>query len=89
VAWATHVGPYEKIPETIGQILTWMEANGFSQAGPVVEQYADIKPRTNETGKREDRSLDPLPQEGQLIFSFLNDREPNLFGTKEKSRSRP
>ena len=44
VAWATHVGPYEKIPETIGQILIWMEANGFSQAGPVVEQYADMNP---------------------------------------------
>jgi effector-binding domain-containing protein len=44
VAWATHVGPYEKTPETIGQILIWMDENGYSQAGPVMEQYADMDP---------------------------------------------
>jgi AraC family transcriptional regulator len=44
VAWATHVGPFEKTPETIGQILIWMDANGYSQGGPVVEQYADMDP---------------------------------------------
>jgi len=45
VAWAVHVGPYEKTGETISQILTWMEANGYSQGGPVVEQYEDIDPK--------------------------------------------
>jgi effector-binding domain-containing protein len=45
VAWAMHVGPYEKTGETIGQILTWMDANGYSQGGPVVEQYADMDPK--------------------------------------------
>ena len=45
VAWAIHVGPYEKTGETIDQILTWMEANGYSQGGPVVEQYEDIDPK--------------------------------------------
>lgn len=45
VAWAMHVGPYEKTGETISQILTWMEANGYSQGGPIVEQYEDIDPK--------------------------------------------
>ena len=44
VAWATHVGSYDKTPETIGKILTWMEENGYSQAGPVAEQYTDVNP---------------------------------------------
>ena len=44
VAWAMHVGPYENTPETMGQILLWMDANGYSQNGPVMEQYADMDP---------------------------------------------
>jgi effector-binding domain-containing protein len=40
VASAVHVGPYESTPETIGQILIWMDANGYSQNGPVLEKYA-------------------------------------------------
>jgi effector-binding domain-containing protein len=44
VAWAIHVGSYDKTPETIDKILTWMEENGYSQAGPVAEQYTDMNP---------------------------------------------
>lgn len=39
VAAAVHVGPYENTPETIGQILIWMDANGYAQNGPVLERY--------------------------------------------------
>ena len=66
VAWAMHVGPYEKTGETIDQILTWMDANGYSQGGPVVEQYDGYRPQTVQAGEPEDRDLDPLPQERRL-----------------------
>lgn len=48
VAWAVHVGPYEETPKTIDQILLWMEANGFKQNGPVLEQYAMDSETTDE-----------------------------------------
>jgi len=49
VAAATHTGPYEKTGETIAKIYEWMEANGYAQAGPLMERYLtmptpDIKP---------------------------------------------
>lgn len=39
VAAATHTGPYEKTGETIAKIYEWMEANGYTQAGPLLERY--------------------------------------------------
>jgi effector-binding domain-containing protein len=39
VAVAMHIGPYENTPETIGQILIWMDAHGYAQNGPVMERY--------------------------------------------------
>ena len=39
VATATHSGAYEKTGETIVKIYEWMEANGYTQAGPLLERY--------------------------------------------------
>jgi effector-binding domain-containing protein len=46
VAAAIHVGPYENTPETIGQILIWMDANGYAQNGPVLERYTQDPSQT-------------------------------------------
>lgn len=46
VASALHVGPYEATGETIVKILEWMEANSYTQAGPVLEKYLDMSPST-------------------------------------------
>jgi effector-binding domain-containing protein len=42
VAAATHTGPYEQTGVTIAKIFEWMEANGFVQAGPILERYLTI-----------------------------------------------
>jgi effector-binding domain-containing protein len=42
VASAIHKGPYEKTGETYAVILDWMEANGYEQAGPVLEKYLNM-----------------------------------------------
>jgi len=44
VAVALHKGPYEKTIETIAKMTEWMEANGYTTAGPVVERYLDMNP---------------------------------------------
>lgn len=52
VAWAIHIGPYAETPKTIDQILRWMEANGYKQNGPVLEQYT-MDPETTGEGTLE------------------------------------
>jgi AraC family transcriptional regulator len=42
VASAIHTGPYEKTGETYLKIFEWMEANGYEQAGPVLEKYLSM-----------------------------------------------
>jgi len=39
VAAAIHKGAYEETGQTISKILEWMQANGYVQAGPVMEKY--------------------------------------------------
>ena len=39
VATAMHKGAYEETGQTISKILEWMQANGYVQAGPVMEKY--------------------------------------------------
>ncbi len=50
VAAADHIGPYENTPETIGQILIWMAANGYEQNGPVLERYVSDPAQTSPAG---------------------------------------
>lgn len=44
VAACIHVGPYEKMTETIKKMLDWMEANGYAQAGPLLERSIEDDP---------------------------------------------
>jgi effector-binding domain-containing protein len=44
VAASLHKGSYETTGETVGKILEWMESNGYSQAGPILERYLDMNP---------------------------------------------
>ncbi len=39
VAQAFHYGPLNRAGETYERILDWMDANGYVQAGPVMEMY--------------------------------------------------
>ncbi len=39
-----HAGPYEKMGETIRKMLDWMEANGYIQAGPLLERSIEEDP---------------------------------------------
>lgn len=44
VAVSIHQGPYDTIGETISKIQEWLEENGYSQAGPILERYLDPDP---------------------------------------------
>jgi len=35
----TYTGPYEKSPGIYADMMAWLEANGFVQAGPIMEKY--------------------------------------------------
>ena len=48
MASATHTGGYEKTGETYLKMFEWIEANGYIQDGPVMEQYHTMPtPDTN------------------------------------------
>lgn len=44
VAVSIHQGSYDTIGETITKIQEWLEENGYSQAGPILERYLDPDP---------------------------------------------
>jgi AraC family transcriptional regulator len=44
VASALHKGSYETVGDTVTKILDWMDANGYTQAGPMLERYLDMDP---------------------------------------------
>lgn len=44
VAVCLHVGSYDKSVETINKVMEWINANGYSAIGPVMEQYQDMDP---------------------------------------------
>lgn len=44
VAVAVHVGPYDKTVETILKMKEWLDENGYTQNGPVLERYLDPDP---------------------------------------------
>jgi len=39
VAAAVHIGPYAKAGETIQRLMTWIGAQGYNVAGPIMERY--------------------------------------------------
>lgn len=39
VAYCLHVGPYEKVGETYGKIMAFIDQNGWKPAGPAMESY--------------------------------------------------
>jgi AraC family transcriptional regulator len=39
-----HVGPYDKSVETINKVMEWINSNGYTADGPVMEQYLDMDP---------------------------------------------
>ncbi len=41
VAFALHVGPYEKIGETYAKISAFIDQNGWRMSGPAMEMYLD------------------------------------------------
>ena len=44
VASCLHQGPYDQLGESITKIMDWMKANGYVQAGPILETYLDMNP---------------------------------------------
>ncbi|MCX8161339.1 MAG: GyrI-like domain-containing protein [Candidatus Saccharicenans sp.] len=50
VAVCVHQGPYDTIGETITKIQEWLEENGYSQAGPILERYLDPDPSRVSSG---------------------------------------
>jgi effector-binding domain-containing protein len=44
VASATHVGPYDQTAALIPKVMSWLAAQGYAPAGPVVERYLDRDP---------------------------------------------
>ncbi len=50
VAVSVHQGPYDTIGETIQKIQEWLEENGYSQAGPILERYLDPDPSRASSG---------------------------------------
>lgn len=56
-AAALHIGPYEKLGETLAKIMAWIAANGWEVAGPVLERYLDMNPMAV---KPEDRRTEVL-----------------------------
>ncbi|MBC7362949.1 MAG: GyrI-like domain-containing protein [Candidatus Aminicenantes bacterium] len=44
VAVGVHLGPYDKVGETILKMQEWLEANGYDQSGPILERYLDPDP---------------------------------------------
>lgn len=50
VAVGLHQGSYDKIGETILKIQEWLEENGYSQAGPILERYLDPDPSRVSSG---------------------------------------
>ncbi|MCX7973388.1 MAG: GyrI-like domain-containing protein [Candidatus Aminicenantes bacterium] len=44
VVSCVHIGPFEKIGETIQKMLEWMEVNGYVQVGPLVERSIEAEP---------------------------------------------
>jgi len=50
VAVSVHQGPYDTIGQTILQIQEWLEENGYSQAGPILERYLDPDPSQMSSG---------------------------------------
>jgi len=42
VATAMHTGPYENTGDTIEEIFTWMEEEGYEQTGPVLGRFLNI-----------------------------------------------
>lgn len=61
VASAIHTGSYEKTGETIAKIYEWMEANGYTQTGPLLERYLTMP--TPETKPEELKSEIWIPCE--------------------------
>jgi AraC family transcriptional regulator len=46
VAYALHVGPYEKVGETYAKISAFIENNGWQVSGPALEIYLDNPAQT-------------------------------------------
>lgn len=44
VVSTVHVGPYEKVGDTIGKMLEWMKHAKYVPAGPFLERYMDMDP---------------------------------------------
>ena len=44
VASALHVGPYDRTATLFPKIMSWLAAQGYAPAGPVVERYLDMNP---------------------------------------------
>jgi len=45
VATCLHVGPYEKAEETIAKMMKWLDENGYTLSGPILERYLDMNPQ--------------------------------------------
>ena len=44
VATAMHIGPYDKTGDTLAEMYKWIDANGYTPDGPILEKYMDMDP---------------------------------------------
>ena len=44
VARAYHFGAYYEIDKTIERLMAWIDDNGYTAAGPILERYLDLAP---------------------------------------------
>lgn len=51
VARAVHVGPYEKVGDTIMRLGEWIASQGYKPDGPVFERYLDMDPGQTDPAK--------------------------------------
>lgn len=65
VAVCVHSGSYESTEDTIKAMMEWIEENGYTAAGPVVERYTDMD---DATGNPQDLKIEiwvPLQVDGR------------------------
>ncbi len=51
VARAIHVGPYDKVGDTIMKLGEWFVSQGYKPDGPVFERYLDMNPNQTDPAK--------------------------------------
>ncbi len=65
VAVCLHIGPYDKSVETINKMMEWINSNGYTADGPIMEQYQDMDPSSIRPDKLKTEIWIPCKKIGQ------------------------